>query len=91
MQIAAQVKRAPAAARECRGHHGSYFAPVSLGNGRWVYYWLSLPQYWFWRSRNARERAQLVRKSELGCFVCSLQEALEDDTLFEAGPEKHLP
>jgi len=83
MQIAAQVKKAPATARECRGHHGTHFVPVSTGDGRWVYYWLSLPQLWFWRTRNAKERERLVRINKSGCFVCGLQEALVREMLFE--------
>jgi hypothetical protein len=85
MQLAAQIEKAPATARECRGHHGTHFVPVSTGKGRWVYYWLSLPQAWFWRSRSACEKAELVRKSKLGCFVCRLQEALESERLHEDG------
>jgi len=83
MQIAAQIEKAPAI--ECRGHHGTHFVPVSTGNGRWVYYWLSLPQAWFWRTRNPREKAELVRRSRSGCFVCRLQEALLKETLFKDG------
>lgn len=84
MQIAAQIEEAPATARECRGHHGTHFVPVSTGDGHWVYYWLSLPQTWFWRNRSVTEKAKLVRsKSE--CFVCSLQEELERETLFGDG------
>ena len=83
MQIAAQIGKAPAT--ECRGHSGTHFVPVSTGNGRWVYYWLSLPQAWFWRTRNAREKAELVRKSRSGCFVCRLQEALQKEMLAENG------
>ena len=82
MQIAAQIGLAPATSRGCRGHHGTHFVPVSLGEGLWVYYWLSLPQAWFWRSRNGMEKAELIRK-RLGCFVCSLQDALERETLFQ--------
>jgi len=91
MQIAAQTDRAPANARECGGHCGTKFVPVSKGDGRWVYYWLSLPQLWFWRTRSDDGRAELVRNGESGCFLCNLQEALEDDTLFEDGPVRHLP
>ena len=52
MQIAAQMKVAPATARECRGHHGTRFVPVSVGDGRLVYYTRSLPHATFWRSRS---------------------------------------
>ena len=54
-----------------------------MGDGRWVYYWLSLPQKWFWRGMSAGERAELVRRSKSGCFVCSLQRALERKALSE--------
>ena len=84
MQKAAQMEMTPATSRECRGHHGSQFVPVSMGDGRWVYYWLSLPQKWFWQGMSAAERAVLVRRSRSGCFVCSLQLALEE-ALFEDG------
>jgi len=82
MQIAAQIRMTPANSRECRGHRGNHFVPVFLGDGRWVYYWLSLPQAWFWRSRNAKERMELVRIGNKGCFVCGLQNSLEKETLF---------
>ena len=85
MQIAAQIKKAPAFARDRRGHSGTHFVPVSMGDGRWVYYWLSLPQAWFWRTRSASEKAALVRRSKSGCFVCRLQEALEKEKLLENG------
>jgi len=55
---------------------------VFLGDGRWVYYWLSLPQAWFWRSRNAKEKMELVRIGRKSCFVCGLQNSLEKETLF---------
>ena len=86
MQIAAQMEMTPAAARECRGHHGTHFVPVSMGDGRWVYHWLSLPQLWFWRSRSAGEKDRLVRRSRSGCFLCTLQSALEKDAIFGEGP-----
>ena len=80
MQIAAQTNGAPASARSCRGHHGTQFVPVSTGDGRWVYYWLSIPQAWFWRSRNVREKLELIRGARSGCFVCNLQRDLERET-----------
>jgi hypothetical protein len=42
-----------------------------------VYYWLSLPQAWFWRSRSAKEKLELVRAAKSECFVCNLQRALD--------------
>jgi hypothetical protein len=53
---------------------------VSTGDGRWVYYWLSIPQAWFWRSRNVREKLELIRGARSGCFVCNLQRDLERET-----------
>ena len=85
MQIAAQIEKAPANTRECRGHRGTHFVPVPAGNSHWVYHWLSLPQVWFWRSRSAREKAELVSMGGPGCFVCRLQDALEQETLFGDG------
>ena len=85
MQIAAQMKMTPATARKCRGHHGTHFVAVPTGGGHWVYYWLSLSQTWFWRSRSAGEMAEIVRRGESECFVCGLQRALEREALFEDG------
>jgi len=85
MQIAAQIERAPAEARECRGHHGNHFFPVPMGEGHWVYHWLSLPQVWFLRSGSAAELARLVRLSRQGCFVCTVQAALEEEALLGDG------
>jgi len=83
MQIAAQIEKAPATSRGCGGHHGSRFVPVPAGDGHWVYYWLSLPQLWFWQSRRPSEKARLARTGKTACFVCHLQEALERETLYE--------
>jgi hypothetical protein len=44
---------------------------------------MSLPQAWFWRSRNSVEKGELVSGSVGGCFICGVQEALERETLFE--------
>jgi hypothetical protein len=82
MQIAAQIERAPATSRVCGGHHGTHFVPVASGNGRWVYYWLTLPQLWFWRILSAREKAILAQNENHGCFVCQLQIALERRAMF---------
>ena len=82
MQKTAQTLMAPALARCRRGHHGCRFTPVAAGNGFWKYFWLTLPQFWFWRSRTETEREELVRNSGSGCFVCDLQGALEKDVLF---------
>jgi len=81
MQIAAQMEMAPVKARECRGHHGDHFFPTPTGDGRWVYYWLSLPQVWFLRRRNAAEMEEYVRLNSPGCFVCNVQAALEEEAL----------
>ena len=81
MPIAAQVEKAA-----CRGHRGTHFVPVPIGDGHWVYYWLSLSQFWFWRSRSAGEKAELARKGRSECFVCSLQSVLESDALYQGGP-----
>jgi len=81
MQIAAQITKAPATTCKCGGHHGNHFVPVSTGEGHWVYYWFTLPQTWFWRSRSAKQKAELACIKS-GCFVCALQEALETETLF---------
>ena len=85
MQIAAQIEKAPATPRECGGHHGSRFVPVQVGDGRWAYYWLSLPQQWFWQSRIPSEKARLIRRGKPGCFVCHLQEALERESFYGDG------
>jgi hypothetical protein len=50
-----------------------------------MYFWLTLPQLWYWRNLTERERKELVRNSR-ECFVCDLQGALENDALFEDGP-----
>lgn len=85
MQKTAQTLMAPALAHCSRGHHGCRFTPVATGNGRWMYFWLTLPQLWYWRNLTERERKELVRNSR-ECFVCDLQGALENDALFEDGP-----
>jgi len=84
MQIAAQVRMAPADPRACRGHHGNHFVAVSTGNGRCVYYWLSLPQAWFWRSMKPSEKARFAGRLAAGCFVCALQKALEEEAIYGA-------
>jgi hypothetical protein len=82
MQIAAQIEKAPATARECRGHCGNHFIPVAVGDGHWVYYWLTPPQLWFWRARSAMEAAALARDLGRECFVCNLERALEKELLY---------
>jgi hypothetical protein len=85
MQLAAQIVKAPVRSRECRGHHGKHFTPVPGGDGHWLYYWLTLPQMWFWRSRSSAERAELTRTSTSECFICLLQQALERETVLGDG------
>jgi len=85
MQTAAQIEMTPAITRKCRGHNGNHFVPASDGEGHWVYYWLSLPQAWFWRTRSESEKAVLIRSGKTKCFVCSVQHALEQETLVGIG------
>ena len=85
MQIAAQIEKAPVAARECGGHRGNRFVPVAAGRGRWRYYWLDSKQARYWRSRSEPEKAELVKSQGSRCFVCHLQAAMDAEARFVDG------
>jgi len=83
MQIAAQIEEAPATARECRGHKGNHFVPVTSGDGLWRYYWLSSRQARFWRCRSETEKGAIVGGHGQECFVCRVQRAMEAEAVME--------